>query len=66
MLLQVHLDYSEELVGTFQVISIEDENGNNLIEKFKIDVGTHYLDLNSLKEDILKNSDLEEVILEEV
>jgi len=33
MLLQVHLDYSKEMAGTFQVISIEDENGNNLIEK---------------------------------
>ena len=54
------------MAETFQVISIEDENGNNLIEKFKIDVGTHYINLNDLKEDILKNSDLEEVIVEEV
>lgn len=56
MFFRVHLDYqTAERIGAsgmFQVISIEDDDDNDVIKALRIDAGKHYPSLDALKADI--------------
>ncbi|MCD7111831.1 hypothetical protein LRX75_22650 [Rhizobium sp. DKSPLA3] len=58
MTYRTYLDYeTAERIGasgTFQVISIEDDDGNDVIKALHIDSGKHYPSLDSLKADIAR------------